>query len=127
MFYVGNPSPSAATVVESDSPRFAVGDQAIQYSSDGGHRVFMPLQHGRHSFVNPVTHVARTQGAVRVHQDHAAGFGETRLPSFALAIDQFQQFITYHCIPKQVSEASDGLFYSADAAHHFGPLLQKLT
>jgi hypothetical protein len=87
----------------------------------------VPLQHSSRFLLNPVTHVTRTEGTIGIHQNHTAGFGETRLAATAFAIDQFQQFVTENAVAKEIGKAGDGLFDGANAAHHFGALLQELA
>jgi hypothetical protein len=59
-------------------------------------------------------------------QGHAAGFGETGLAAAAFAVEKLEQLITQYFFAKELREAGDGLFDRADAAHHFGALLEEL-
>src|SRR6266851_2390958 len=88
--WLGYPLPRAATVLKSYSAGFSVLHQTIQDGSDGRHGVFVAGQHGRQLLLDLLAHVARAQGAVRLHENPSARLGEARLTPVVLAVDQLQ-------------------------------------
>src|SRR5579884_402639 len=72
-----------------------------------------------------LAHFACGERTRRLHQDHSTSFGKAWLTAAALAVHQFQEFVTQDFVTKHVGEPGNRLLNGSDALHDLGSLPEQ--